>query len=139
MSFCVGKRSLPLLRGIADPDYGLVVALTSRLEDSLVYVDADIRTRMEQYVTASSNQAFAVISELALAISSLVPLVEARLANFSTQDFQTLVTARPQLMQLNLARERAVSAYRDSGSFDQAMQTLIALLSPSRSCSRLLK
>jgi hypothetical protein len=116
----LGKDLSPLLRGVADPDYGLVVAMTSRLEDSLVYVDADIRTRMEQYVTASSNQPFAAISELALAVPSLVPLVEARLANFSTQDFQMLVTARPQLMQLNSARERAVSSYRDSGSFDQA-------------------
>lgn len=111
------KDLSPLLRGVTDPEYGLVVALVSRFEDTLVYVDADIRTRMEQYVAASTNQQFGVISELALAIPSLVALVQARLANFSSQEFQALVTARPQLMQLDLARERAVIAYCDSSSF----------------------
>jgi stress response protein SCP2 len=72
------------------------------------------------------------ISELALAVPFLVQLVEARLATFAAQDFQTLVTARPQLMELNSARERAVRAYRDSGSFDQANEILIASLYPSR-------
>ncbi len=126
----IAEKLSSLLRALADQNYGLAIALASRIDQGEGYLEQDIKLRMEQFVAVAEPASLARIAETVANLKVLEASLHSRLESSSISDLITILGNAPTLLKDSAIKNRSVEVYLASVSFDQANSIANKLIVP---------
>lgn len=120
----------PLIRAMKDENLARGIALAARLNDGEIYIDSDIRTRMEQYISITDASSLARVVEPAANLGFLQITLRNRLRSSDSSELIIIIGRAPELLKMEEIRSRAAEIYRASASYDQANEIANKLIIP---------
>jgi hypothetical protein len=110
------------LRPSAIKDEHLRTALTAlaQIEDGEAYVETDVRDRLTNFVTTIPNEQFASVGAAAIRVKFTREAAIERTAKLEYKYFVASVEAAAELTYENHIRQRAITMYASSTSFNEA-------------------
>lgn len=126
----ISEKMSTLIRAVSDDNYAMAIAMTARIDDGVSYLQADIRTRMEQFIAKSDPEPLAMVAEFAAGIPFLLPTLENRLNLLKDGEFVSVTGSARFLLNKPEHRNRAIDVYIRASSFDWANTVATRLIVP---------
>ena len=123
------KMSL-LIRAVSDENYAIAIAMAARIHDGPSYLQLDIKTRMEQFVSQSEAESLARVAEFAPGIPFLIPVLENRVNSLKPSEFVSVTSNAGFLLRKPEFRSRAIDIYLSASSYDWANTLATGLMIP---------